>query len=71
MKSLLWIGLLLVAAGLVLMFVRIPHTETHAVKAGDVSFGVETRSQERVSPVICAVVIASGAGLMVVGRSKT
>ena len=47
MKSLLWIGLLLLVGGLVLLFVPIPHTERHGVKAGDVSLGVETRSQEK------------------------
>ena len=71
MKSLFWIGLLLLVAGLVLLLVPIPHTERHGVKAGDVSLGVETRSQEKVSPVVCGVMIAAGAGLMVVGRSKT
>jgi hypothetical protein len=70
MKSLLWIGLSLLVAGLVLLFVPIPHSEKHGVKAGDLSLGVETRSQEKVSPVLCGVMIAAGAGLMVVGRFK-
>jgi len=70
MKALLWLGLLLLIIGLVLLFVPIPHTEKHGVKAGDVSFGVETRTQEKVSPVLCGVMIAAGAGLLVIGRSK-
>lgn len=70
MKALLWIGLLLLIIGIVLLFVPIPHTEKHGVRAGDVSLGVETRSDEKVSPVICGVMIVVGAGLMVAGRSR-
>ena len=71
MKALLWPGLLLVIIGLVLLFVPIPHSEKHGVKAGDVSFGVETRTQERVPPILCGVMIVVGAGLMVAGRSRS
>jgi hypothetical protein len=70
MKSLVWIGLILLVAGLLLLFVPVPHSERHGVKAGDVSLGIETRSQEKLPPVLCGLMIAAGAGLIVVGRFK-
>ena len=70
MKPLLWLGLLLLIVGVALLIVPIPHTEKHGVKAGDVSLGVETRSEEKVSPVLCGVLIVVGAGLVVAGRPR-
>jgi hypothetical protein len=51
-----------------LLFVPIPHSETHGIKAGDVSLGVKTTEHERLSPVISVVIIVAGAGLMLAGR---
>ncbi|HJW99059.1 MAG TPA: hypothetical protein VJ453_02820 [Terriglobales bacterium] len=70
MKALFWIGLIALIAGIALLLVRIPRSERHGIKSGDVSIGVETRSQEKVSPVVSAVIIAAGAGLMIAGRSR-
>ena len=41
MKIVLFAGLLLVVLGIVSLFVPIPHTETHGIKAGDMSIGVQ------------------------------
>ena len=71
MKALLGIGVVVLILGIVLLFVPIPHTEKHGIKAGDVSMGVQTRSDEKISPVICVVLIAVGAGLMFAGRLKS
>jgi uncharacterized membrane protein len=68
MKALMWIGLALLILGVALLFVPIPHNENHAIKAGDVSLGVQTRSEQKVTPLACVVMIAAGAGLIFAGR---
>jgi len=71
MKALFWLGLLAVIVGVALLFVPIPHTEKHGVKAGDISLGVETRTQEKISPAISGVIVLAGVGLMIVGRGRS
>ena len=71
MKALFLLGLLAVIVGIALLFVPIPHTEKHGVKAGDVSLGVETRTKEKVSPAISGVIVLAGVGLMIVGRGRS
>jgi hypothetical protein len=71
MKALLWIGIILVVLGVVSLFVPIPHQETHGFKSGDVSIGVQTHSEEKVSPVVSAALIIGGAVMAVAGaRAK-
>jgi len=67
MKALLWIGIVLVVLGVVSLVVPIPHQENHGIKAGDVSIGVQTRSEEKVSPMISAALIVAGAVMAVAG----
>jgi len=71
MKGLLWLGLLAVIVGVALLFVPIPHTEKHGVKAGDLSLGVETRTQEKLPPAVGAVVVLAGVGIMIAARGRT
>jgi di/tricarboxylate transporter len=70
MKPLFVAGLIVMVLGIVLLFVPIPHSENHGVKAGDVRIGVTTTHHERVSPMVSAVLIIAGAGLMLGGRSR-
>jgi hypothetical protein len=70
MKALFWLGLFAVIVGVALLFVPIPHTEKHGVKAGDISLGVETRTQEKLSPAISAVIVLAGVGLMIVAKGR-
>jgi uncharacterized protein YjeT (DUF2065 family) len=71
MKALFWLGLVAVIVGVGLLFVPIPHTEKHGVKAGDVSLGVETRTQEKISPAISGVIVLAGVGLMIAARGRS
>lgn len=71
MKALFWVGLLVVIVGVALLFVPIPHTEKHGVKAGDISLGVETRTQEKISPAISGVIVLAGVGLMIAARGRS
>ena len=71
MKALGGFGLVVLILGIVLLFVPIPHTEKHGIKAGDVSVGVRTRTDEKISPAVCTVLIVVGAGLALASRLKT
>ena len=68
MKPLFIVGLIVLVLGVALLFVPIPHSETHGIKAGDVRLGLETTEHERLSPIISVVIIVAGAGLMLAGR---
>lgn len=71
MKLMLIAGLVLVVLGIASFLIPIPHTETHGIKAGDVTLGVRTTHSERVSPVISVVLIAGGIALAGAGaRTK-
>ena len=67
MKALLWVGVVLVVLGVLSLFVPIPRQENHGIKAGDVSIGVQTRTDEKVSPMISAALIVAGAVMAVAG----
>jgi hypothetical protein len=56
--------------GILSFFVPIPHTENHAIKAGDVSIGVQTHDNERISPAISTALAVIGAGLMIAGSRR-
>jgi hypothetical protein len=70
MKILFWIGLIVLVLGLASLFVPIPQRETEGFKAGPLSVNVQTQHDEKVSPIISAVMILAGAGLLVAGKVK-
>ncbi len=71
MKALFWIGLVVLIAGIVSLLVPLPRQEREGLKVGGVSIGVETRHEERVSPVVAAAMILGGAGMMIAGKRKS
>jgi hypothetical protein len=71
MKALFWIGLVVLILGIVSLVVPIPRNERDGVNVGGVSIGVETRHDEKVSPIVSAVMILGGAGLMIAGKGKS
>jgi hypothetical protein len=70
MKALFWIGMVVLIVGIASLFVPIPSNQREGFKAGDVSVGIETRHEDKVSPYVSAAIILGGAGMMVVGRMK-
>jgi len=71
MKTLLYVGLILVVLGIASLVVPIPHSQTQGIKVGDANFGVQTTHSERVAPVISIVLIAGGIALSIAGaRSR-
>jgi hypothetical protein len=71
MKTLFWIGLVTLILGVVSLMVPIPRNERDGVKVAGVSIGIETRHDEKVSPIVSAVLILGGAGLMIAGKGKS
>ena len=70
MKALMIVGVLLVVLGIASLFVPIPHNENKGINAGDVHIGVQVRHDEKVSPIVTAVLLIAGVGLMVAGSRK-
>ena len=71
MKALFWIGLVVLVLGIASLVVPIPRNQREGFMAGDVSVGIETRHDEKVSPYVSAALILGGAGMMVVGKMKS
>jgi hypothetical protein len=71
MKALFWIGMVVLILGIVSLVVPIPRNERDGFKAGGMSFNVETRHEEKVSPWVSAVMILGGAGMMVAGKMRS
>ena len=70
MKALLWVGVVLIVLGIASLIVPIPHNDKEGISAGGASIGINVRHDEKVSPIISAVMIAGGVGLMIAGRTK-
>ena len=70
MKALMWIGSVVLILGIGSLVVPIPSNEHDGVKVGGVSIGVETRHDEKVAPIVSAMLILGGAGLMIAGKVK-
>jgi len=67
MRVLFWVGIVALLLGIASLFIPLPHTETHGVKAGDVSIGIQTQEKERISPILSGILIAGGVGMMIAG----
>jgi len=71
MKALFWIGMVVLILGIVSLVVPIPRSQRDGFKAGGMSFGIETRHEEKVSPLVSAVMILGGVSMMVAGKMKS
>jgi prolipoprotein diacylglyceryltransferase len=70
MKSIFWIGLAVLIMGIASLLIPIPRSEKEGFRAGRVSVGIETHHEEKVSPIVSAVMILVGAGMMIAQRVK-
>jgi len=72
MRLLFGIGLLVLVLGVISFFVPFPQREDHGVKIGDTHVGVQTTRNEHVPPLVSAVLVLGGAGMMIAGgRGKS
>jgi hypothetical protein len=69
-KLLFWIGLIVLILGVVSLVVPIPSSQRDGVTVGGMSIDVETRREEKVAPVISAVMILGGIGAIAAGSRK-
>ncbi len=70
MRPLAWIGIVVLALGILAFIVPVPTSHSHGVTVGDASIGVTTHSSEKLSPAIGGVLCAAGVVLLVVGARK-
>lgn len=71
MKALFWIGLVVLILGIVSLAVPIPHSNREGVTVAGVSLGVETRTEEKIAPVVSAALIAGGLIVLVASKRKS
>ena len=71
MRSIFWIGFAVLILGIASLLIPIPRSEKEGFQAGGVSVGIETHRQEKVSPIVSAVMILVGAGMMIAQKMKT
>ena len=71
MKLLFAVGLVVLILGIASFFVPFPRQENHGIKAGDIKIGVQTEHKERISPIVSAVLILGGAGMMIAGGRRS
>lgn len=67
MRALFIVGIVVLVLGIASLFMTIPQKEDHGIRAGDVSIGVQTTEHRKVSPVVSAVMIIGGIGMMIAG----
>jgi hypothetical protein len=70
MKAIFAVGIVLIVLGILSLFVSIPQKEEHSIKSGDFKIGIQTTEHHPVSPVVSAILIAGGLGMMIVGSRK-
>lgn len=66
----MFVGVVLLALGVISFFVPFPHSEHHALNLGDAHVGITTHDDEKVSPAVSVVLVVVGAGLMIAGRKN-
>jgi hypothetical protein len=71
MKTLFWLGLVVMMLGGSSLFVPIPRNEREGFSAGGIAIGIETQRSETVSPLVSGLIILAGAGMMIAGKKKS
>ena len=70
MKAVWFVGILLLALGVMSFIVPIPHREDRSVKIGDTKFALQTESSEKLPPYVGVVLVAAGVVVLVAGSRK-
>ena len=70
MKALFNIGIIVLVLGFLSLFVPIPHNDKNSFNVGDVTMSLSTKHDEKISPIVSAVLVLGGVGLMIGGSRK-
>ncbi|HXM12294.1 MAG TPA: hypothetical protein VN946_20245 [Terriglobales bacterium] len=70
MKSVGFVGILLVVLGLLAFVVPVPHSENHGVKIGDAKIGVQTQTSEKLPPAAGIILLVGGVVALALGARK-
>jgi hypothetical protein len=70
MRSLAWIGIVVLVLGILSFVVPVPISHTRDIKLGDASVGITTHHDEKLSPVVGGILCAVGVVLLVAGSRK-
>ena len=70
MRSLAWIGIVVLMVGILAFVVPFPTSHSRSVKVGDTSVGITTHQDEKLSPVVGGVLCAAGVVLLIAGSRK-
>jgi hypothetical protein len=68
MKPIFIVGIAVLVLGIASLFYAIPNRERHGVRVGGADIGIETTDSRKLSPIVSAVMILAGAGLMLSSR---
>jgi hypothetical protein len=71
MKPVIFVGVLLLALGVLAFVVPIPHRESHGLQIGDAKIGVQTENSEKLPPVVGSVLLAGGVLALVLGARRS
>ena len=69
MKPLAIVGIIVLVLGVASLFVGLPRTESHGIKMGDASIGVQTKTTERL-PLIASIAMIIGGGVVTAAGMK-
>jgi hypothetical protein len=70
MRSLAWIGIIVLVLGIFSFVVPFPISHTRGVKVGDASVDITTHRTEKLSPAIGGILCAAGVVLLIAGSRK-
>jgi uncharacterized membrane protein len=70
MKSVGFVGVLLIVLGLLAFVVPVPHSENHGVKIGDAKIGVQTQTSEKLPPAAGIILLVGGVVALALGARK-
>lgn len=71
MKPLAIVGLIVLVLGIASLFVGLPRTESHGIKVGDASVGVQTKTNERIPMAASVAMIVAGGVITAMGMKKS
>ena len=70
MKTMLAIGMAVLVLGFLSLFIPVPQNDKNSFNVRDVAMSINTKHDEKVPPLVSAVLILDGVGMMIGGSRK-